>query len=359
MRARIVCLPGDGTGPEVIKEAIRVLTSVACAFDHSFTFIDEKFGESAFQTYGKSVPEKTLEACKAADAILLGSFSKTSISTQNITLNSMSLLQSGLNMHTGLQLCQNVHAAESVPSFGGGVDNNTEIALVWPLPDTAEPPATLENDTVHDTISLSPTQAELVLRAAFRLARERRRSLCGTFSSTLPAAKQLWHTTALRVATDFPDVSARWLEAEQCAAELVTRSSYFDVLLVDSMQKPVFAGIAAGLSGSFNLSPCVMLGDTSPMIYLPANEPDASLAGRDMASPIAMILSAALMLRKSLQLNKEADCVEMAVRNVLNAGWRTADLARSGEPRVGTEAIGKLIAEQVDTAGAVMASFRR
>lgn len=363
MRARIVCLPGDGIGPEVMQEAVRVLTSVACAFGHSFTFVEEKLGKAAIQAYGTPLGEKTLNACRTADAVLLGASSDTVWDNPSEGVrpeSGLRLLQSGLNLYAGLQHCAISPSAAALPlreGPAGGVD----MVLVWPLSDhpSRHYKGTEEDEqTAADTVSLSAFDAEQVARLAFRQARERRKSVRGAFLGSLDATTRLFLETANRVSGDYPDVTVKWLEAGRCAEELLRRPDRFDMLLLGPALHLPLSGIAAGLMGGFGLVPLVMLGDQAPALYLPAQGEEASLAGRDMISPIAMILCAAMMLRKSLRLTSEADCVEMAVKNVLDAGWRTADMVNGNAPRVGTQAIGKLIAEQVDTAGAVMGAFR-
>ncbi len=362
MRARIVCLPGDGIGPEVMQEAVRVLTSVACAFGHSFTFMDEKLGKAAIQAYGTPLADKTLDMCRSADAVLLGAsggpmWDKLSQGIQKE--QGISHLQSGLTLYAGLQHCAIPPAPAAASPLRETLVGTLDMVLVWPLLSSAEESfMEEEGQKAVDTVSSTAIQAEQVARLAFRLARERRKSVCGTFLADIDATTRLWLETAQRVSRDYPDVVIKWLEPNLCAAELVRRPNRFDVLLTGPLLHRPFSGIAAGITGGLGLAPCAMVGDAKPFIYLPAQGEEASLAGRDMANPIAMILCAAMMLRRSLHLHSEADCVELAVKNVLDSGWRTVDMVSGNEPRVGTQAIGKLVAEQVDTVGAVMGSFR-
>ncbi len=357
MRARIVCLPGDGTGPEVMQEAVRVLTSIACAFDHSFSFVDEKWGKSALSAYGTPVSEKTLDSCRAANAVLLGAGQQASgsIPADGVKKDSLTMLQSGLQLTAGIQICPLPQTAKAQSLTGGA-----NLAIVWTLPEgAADSYLAEEGQAAHDTLSLTAHQAEEALHAAFRLARERHRAMHIVLEPGLPAAGSLWREAARRVGKEYPDVSLAFLESDRCASALVRDPGQFDVLLAAAPLRRTLSGILAGRLAGRGLSPGVMTGGPGPDVYLPACADDPALAGRDMVSPIAMILAGALMLRRSLQLHNEADCVEMAVRNVLDAGWRTADMVSSGEPKVGTQAIGKLIAEQVDTAGAIMGGFRR
>ena len=362
MRARIVCLPGDGIGPEVMQEAVRVLTSVACAFGHSFTFMDEKLGKAAIQAYGTPLADKALDMCRFADAVLLGAsagprWDRPSLGIQKE--QGISHLQSGLKLCAGLQHCAIPPAPAAASPLRETLAGTLDMVLVWPLMrDDGESYIEEEGQKTVDTVSSTVIQAEQVARLAFRLARERRKSVCGTFLADLDATTRLWLETAHRVSRDYPDIVIKWLEPNLCAAELVRRPNRFDVLLTGPLLHRPLSGIAAGITGGLGLAPCAMVGDTKPFVYLPAQGEEASLAGRDMANPIAMILCATMMLRRSLHLNSEADCVEMAVKNVLDSGWRTADMASGNEPKVGTQAIGKLVAEQVDTAGAVMGAFR-
>jgi len=363
MRARIVCLPGDGIGPEVMQEAVRVLTSVACAFGHSFTFVEEKLGKTAIQAYGTPLGDKTLDVCHAADAVLLGASSGSAWDNPSQGMHpeqGLHLLQSGLSLYVGLQFCTVPPAPAAASPLRENLSSELHMVLVWPLADAPETSyMEEEGQKAVDMVSTTVLNAEQVTRLAFRLARERRKFVCGAFLSDLDATTCMWLETAQRVSRDYPDVAVKWLEADRFAAELLRHPSRFDVLLAGPLMHRLLAGMMAGLLGSFGLAPCMLMGDDRPCVYLPSQGEETSLSGRDIANPIAMILCAAMMLRRSLHLTSEADCVEMAVKNVLDSGWRTADMVSGTEPKVGTQAIGKLIAEQVDTAGAVMGAFRR
>jgi len=359
MRARIVCLPGDGTGPEVMQEAVRVLTSVACAFDHSFSFVDEKSGRSALFAYGTPISEKTLESCRAANAVLMGPASLpvfNSIPADESKRDNLTMLQNGLHLVSGIQFSP----LTQTPAHTQSPASDLSLALIWPVPDRIyEGYIDEDGQTAHEIISLTVLQAEQVIHTAFQLARERSRTLHVALEPGFSVNSGIWQEVSRQTAVDYPDISLNFLDSSRCATALIKHPEQFDVLLAGAPLHSTFAGILGGISPLSALSSCVMTGFDSPAVYLPAYADDPSLAGRDMVSPISMILAAALMLRRSLKLNNEADCVEMAVKNVLDAGWRTADMVRSGEPKVGTQAIGKLIAEQVDTVGAVMGGFRR
>ncbi len=363
MRARIVCLPGDGIGPEVMREAVRVLTSVACAFDHSFTFVEDKLGSAAIHAHGTPLAEKTLESCRLADAVLAGAASIPTLnkSPQDMPSKSGShLLISGLQLYAGLQYCAIPPAPNNVSSLRESLLGGMDTVLVWPLDGEAcDSFMEEEGQRPVDTVSTTANHAEQVTRLTFRLARERRKYVCGSFLPDLDATTRMWRDVIQRVSRDYPDVAAKWLEPDRLALELLKHPSRFDVLLAGPMLHRPLSGITAGITGSLGLAPCVLMGDHKPFVYLPAQGEESALAGQDMTNPIGMILCAAMMLRKSLHLGSEADCVEMAVKNVLDSGWRTLDMVSGNEPRVGTQAIGKLIAEQVDTAGAVMGAFRR
>jgi 3-isopropylmalate dehydrogenase len=362
MRARIVCLPGDGIGPEIMQEAVRVLTSVACAFGHSFTFMEEKLGKAAIQAYGTPLTDKALDMCRSADAVLLGAAGASALDGPSQGIHpeqGISHLKSGLQLYAGIQHCSIPPAPPSASPLRENLAAATDMVLVWPLANNAcESFMEEDGQKPVDAVSFTAIQAEQAARLAFLLARERRKSVCCTLLADLDASARLWYETTRRAARDYPDVVLKWLEPNLCAAELVRHPDKFDVLLAGPMLHRPFSGIAAGLTGGPGLAPCAFLGDDKPFVYLPAQGEEASLAGRDMANPIAMILCAAMMLRRSLHLHSEADCVELAVKNVLDSGWRTADMVSGNEPKVGTQAIGKLVAEQVDTAGAVMGAFR-
>jgi 3-isopropylmalate dehydrogenase len=345
-----------------MQEAVRVLTSVACAFGHSFTFMEEKIGKAAIQAYGTPLTGKALEMCRTADAVLLGASGAPAWDKPSQGIHpeqGILLLQRDLGLYAGIQHCAIPPAPASASPLRENLAATMDMALVWPI-SVEEAGSILEEEgqKTVDTVTSTAIQAEQVIRLAFRLARERRKSVCGTFLDDLDAATRLWLDITRRVSRDYPDVVMKYMEPNQCAAELLKHPNRFDVLLTGPMLHRPFSGIAAGIIGSLGLAPCAYMGDDKPFIYLPAQGGESSIAGRDMANPIAMILCASMMLRRSLHLHSEADCVETAVKNVLDSGWRTVDMVSGNEPKVGTEAIGKLIAEQVDTAGAIMGAFR-
>jgi 3-isopropylmalate dehydrogenase len=361
MRAKIVCLSGDGIGPEIMQEAVRVLTSVACAFGHSFTFMEEKLGKAAIQAYGTPLSDKAMDMCRSADAVLLHAPSAPALnrSSQGIHPEQGFLqLQSGLGLYAGIQHCAIPPAPAAASPLRESLACAMDMVLVWPLRGNSFNSYIEDEGQPADSVSFSAIQTENVIRLAFRVARERRKTVCGTFLRDIDATTRLWVETAQRISRDYPEVVTKWLEPNLCAAELLKHPGKFDVLLTGPLLHSPLSGIAAGITGGLGLAPCTYVGDSKPFVYLPAQGEETALAGRDMANPIAMILCASMMLRRSLHLHSEADCVEMAVKNVLDSGWRTADMVSGSEPKVGTEAIGKLIAEQVDTAGAVMGAFR-
>ncbi len=354
MRARIACLPGGGAGPEVMAEAVRVLTSVACAFGHSFVFVEEKIGLPAFAAYGTPLSEKALEACKSADAVLLGAFPQP-FSEGGEAAQGFPLLVERLGLYAGLQRCV-------IPPASAGLSplkeqaGSADLLLVRLLPPSPAPMA--EGEAPLDTVSLPAPPTEQAVRLAFRKARERHRRLACVLLPELGITARIFEETVLRAAKDFPDVLCSFQPAGRCAAELIQSPEKLDVVLCGPLAGDPLSGLLAGLAGGLGLAHMQLCGDQKPALYLPIQGEEAHLAGRDTANPIGMILCAAEMLKASLHLNREADCLEMAVKNVLDSGWRTADMARGGAPRVGTEAIGKLIAEQVDTAGAIMGALR-
>jgi 3-isopropylmalate dehydrogenase len=218
----------------------------------------------------------------------------------------------------------------------------------------AKEPQKEEDQDASDTFTLTALKAERLTRLAFRLARERRRPLCIVDMPGLPATGRLFEQAASKAAKDHPSVTCRHLPADRFIEEWMRNPAQFSAALCGPLAGPAVSGAAAALMGGRGILPGAFLGDNKPILYQPAHGPEPEIAGKDTADPIGMILCAAMMLRLSLNLANEAECVETAVANVLEAGWRTADLTSGGSPKVGTEAIGKLIAEQVDTVGAVM-----
>lgn len=358
MRARIVCLPGDGVGPEVMYEAVRVLTSVACAFSHSFTFVEEKIGGASITAYGAPLTQETVDACQKADALLLGAVGGPRwhiFAQEKRPETGLQLLLEELNLYAGLRFISVPAALAAISPFRPSLATGANLLLVSDASSALKQEEQEEDgEIVSDTFAMTASHAQRLTRLAFRLARERRRPLCIVDMPGLPATGRLFEKAALKTAKDHPSVSYRRLSADRFIEEWMHNPAQFSAALCGPLAGAAVSGAAAALMGGRGMLPGAFLGDEKPILYQPAHGPESEIAGKDTANPIGMILCAAMMLRLSLNLANEAECVETAVNNVLEAGWRTADLSQSGQPRVGTEAIGKLIAEQVDTVGAVM-----
>lgn len=365
MRARIVCLPGDGIGPEVMNEAVRVLTSVACAFSHSFTFVEEKVGGASIDAYGAPLTQETLDVCKSADAILFGAVGGPKwdgLVGQKRPEQGLLLLRKELDLFANIRPCVLLPGMSDASPLKPGTVSGVDLLIVRELTGDAYFGAhhmDEEGREASDVMAYTQGEVERVARVAFRHAQKRRKSLCSVDKANVLAASRLWRETVTKVSHDYPEVALRHLYADNCAAQLVRDPGQFDVILAGNLFGDILSDVAAALTGSLGNLPSASLGTGKLGLYEPVHGSAPDIAGKDMANPIGMILSAAMLLRQALSLSNEAECVETAVKNVLDAGWRTADMAMPGAPRIGTGAIGKLIAEQVDMVGAVMGSLHR
>ena len=273
----------------------------------------------------------------------------------------LQLLLEELQLYAGLRFISVPAALAPISPLRPNLATGANLLLI----SDALPALTIEGQhkeedegTSSDTFSLTALRAERLTRLAFRLARERRKPLCIVDMPGLPATSRLFEQAASKAAKDHPSVTCRHLCVDHFIEEWVRNPAQFSAALCGPLAGSAVSGAAAALMGGRGVLPGAFLGDSKPILYQPAHGPEPEIAGKDIADPIGMILCAAMMLRLSLNLSNEAECVETAVANVLEAGWRTADLTPGGSPKVGTEAIGKLIAEQVDTVGAVMNPVR-
>ena len=356
MTYTIALLPGDGIGPEIMAEARKVLEALAAHFGHAFTFREGLIGGIAIDQTGNPLPDVTLEMCRQSDAVLLAAVGGPRWSDPRAEVRPE---QGLLKIRKELGLFANLRPVRLIPALVDAsplrpeVVQGTDMVIVRELTGGLYfgQPQGRENGptgrTAVDTLRYTEDEIERLMRVAFDLARSRRRKVTSVDKANVIASSRLWREVAHEVARDYPDVEMEDILVDACAMYLIRRPTDFDVIATENMFGDILSDEASMLTGSLGMLPSASLGDSRPGLFEPLLGSAPDIAGRGFANPLAMILSAAMLLRSGLGLHREAEAIERAVESVLAAGHRTADLARPGEPTVGTRAMGDLIVEAV------------
>ena len=351
-RFTLAVLPGDGIGPEVTAEAVKVLRAAADLFGYGLDTEEYAVGAAGVAASGDALPERTRAAVVEADAVLLGAVGHPDLAAaegkrrpEAGLLALRKLLGAYANLRPVVVHPSLVHASPLRPERLAGVDLLIVRELTGGL--YYGEPRRLERDHAVNTLRYTVSEIERVARVAFRAAAERRGVLTSVDKANVLEVSQLWRQTVTRIgAEEFPAVQVEHLYVDFAAMRLVAHPSRLDVLLTENLFGDILSDEAAVLTGSLGLLPSASLGD-GPGLFEPVHGSAPDIAGRGVANPIGAIASAAMLLRYGLGLPEAGTVVEQAVGSVLGAGLRTADLARPGEPTLGTRELGDEIARLV------------
>jgi 3-isopropylmalate dehydrogenase len=353
---RIAVLPGDGVGREVTPQAVRALEAVAKRTGLSFTFSEAPIGGGAYEKLGHSLPPATVDLCLASDAVLVGSVGSPA-------LDALPREKRGglLDLRQAMRLAVNLRPARAweplVPAspLRPELLRNVDILFVRELSSGLYfgPGGHEVRDGVEvawDTMLYTAPQVEHVVRAAFTLARRRRRRLTSIDKANVLRSSKLWRSVVERVARDFTDVSLEHLIVDNAALQLIRTPSRFDVVVSENTFGDILSDELGALSGSLGMLPSASVAPSGPGLFEPVHGSAPDIAGRDIANPLGSILSAAMLLEYGLRLSEPARRIETAVASVLAAACRTADVREAGGTVVGTQRMGELVAEAI-TAG--------
>ncbi len=362
MQAKIVLLPGDGIGPEVVAAARSVLNAVARQYGHTFETEEHPIGGAAIDACGNPLPEDTLGACLNADAVLLGAVGGPKWDDPTAKVRPEQGLL-GLRKHLGLFANlrpvrphpELLAASPLKPDRLQGVDLLVVRELTGGIYfGTPRERRTLNGQqSAVDTMHYTESEIERVARLAFETARQRRKKVTSVDKANVLETSRLWRQTVGRVAQDYPDVALETLLVDAAAMHLLTRPASFDVIVTANMFGDILTDEASVLTGSMGNLPSASLGETPnghglPRgVYEPIHGSAPDIAGQGIANPIGTILSLAMLLRHSLGLEQEATAVENAVERVLASGYRTADLAAPAQPACKTNEITQAIVQSV------------
>ncbi len=358
----IAVLPGDGIGPEVTEQALRVLQSIASRFGHTFDITHALVGVSAIEAEGNAISDDTMRLCQGSDAVLFGaiggSASYDELNAKVRPERALFRLRRELELFANLRPVRPFNALYNASTIKPEVLQGTDLLVVRELTGglyfgkPSEIRETPEGYVAIDTLIYTEAEIERITRSAFELARGRRKKLTSVDKANVLSSSRLWRRVVERVAADFPDVAFDHLLVDACAMHLIRRPATFDVIVTENLFGDILTDEASMLAGSMGMLPSASLGTRRTAyglfgLYEPIHGSAPDIAGQNKANPIAAILTAAMMLRLSLGLQQEADAIESAVERIINAGYRTEDLREAGKEMVGTKEMGRLLADAV------------
>lgn len=340
----IVVLGGDGIGPEVTAEAVRVLRAVAQRFGLRLTLREALVGQAAVDAEGVAITEETMDLCRVSDAILFGAVGGTTAGRPDVKDQPMYSL---FRLRKDLELFANLRPVRPLPALAGAssikraVLRGVDLLVVRELTGGiyyGKPSAITEGPngaSAVDTMAYTEAEIERILRYAFTLARGRRRQITSVDKANVLSSSLLWRRIADRVAKDYPDVALRHMLVDACAMALIRQPAEFDVVVTENLFGDILTDEASMLAGSLGMLPSASLGTKRTAsgqfgLYEPIHGSAPDIAGQGKANPLAAILSAAMLLRHSLGRERAAQTVERAVRRAVAAGYRTADIAGVG-----------------------------
>ncbi len=347
---RVVLLPGDGIGPEITAVAKQLLEAVSARHGFSLEFSEAPIGGSAIDATGEPLPASTLAACKAADAVLLaaiGSPRFDALPREQRPESGLLALRSGMELFANLRPVKIVPALIGASSLRPEVVEGVDLMVVRELTGGiyfGQPKGRVQADgeeRAFNTMTYSDSEIDRIARVAFKLACERRGQLCSVDKANVLDVSQLWRDRVEIMKSDYAAVHVSHLYVDNAAMQLVRDPRQFDVVLTGNLFGDILSDISAMLTGSIGMLPSASLGSEGPGLYEPVHGSAPDLAGQDKANPMAMVLSAAMMLRTGLKQNAAADDLEHAVDRVLAAGFRTGDLMSEGCTALGCQAMGE------------------
>jgi 3-isopropylmalate dehydrogenase len=357
LQARIVLLPGDGIGPEVISEARKVLSAVENVFGHNFEITEAPIGGIAIDNFGTALPQESLKLCLGCDAVLLGAVGGPKWSDPLAPIRpeqGLLQLRKALGAYANLRPIKVFDALASASPLKAERLQDVDIMFVRELTGGiyfGEPSGreqTTDGRSGFDTMRYSEKEIRRVLDVAFKLAQKRKRKVTSVDKANVLTTMRVWREIAHEVAEDYPDITYEDVLVDACAMYLINQPRDFDIIVTGNMFGDILSDEASMITGSLGMLPSAALGDPgSTGLYEPIHGSAPDIAGKGIANPLATILSTAMMLRWSFDLHEEANAVEAAVAAVLDDGWRTADIAHRDTKPVGTEKMGQLVREKI------------
>lgn len=358
MDFKIGVIRGDGIGPEIVGEAVKVLDAAAERFGHKFSYDEILLGGASIDVHGVPVTDEALAAAKACDAVLMGSIGGDAATSPWYKLEPSKRPEAGLlKMRKALNLFANLRPAYLYNELKAACPVKEEVigpegfdmiivreltgGLYFGERHTGEVDGVM---TAVDTLTYNEEEIRRIALKAFDIAMKRRKKVTSVDKANVLDSSRLWRKVVEDVAKAYPEVTLEHMLVDNCAMQLVNNPSQFDVILTENMFGDILSDEASMITGSIGMLSSASLNDTKFGLYEPSHGSAPDIAGKGIANPLATILSAAMMLRYSLDLDREADAIEGAVKRALEEGYRTVDIAGKGEKTSGTAEIGDIIA---------------
>ena len=360
MECKIAVISGDGIGPEIVREAKKVLDVVAEKYGHTFNYTDVLMGGASIDVHGVPLTDEAIETAKASDAVLMGSIGGDAKVSPWYKLEPSKRPEAGLlKIRKELNLFANLRPAYLYDELraacplrddiiGDGFDMMIMRELTGGLYFGERKTEEIDGVmTAVDTLTYNENEIRRIAKRGFDIAMKRRKKVTSVDKANVLDSSRLWRKVVEEVAKDYPEVTLEHMLVDNCAMQLVKDPAQFDVILTENMFGDILSDEASMVTGSIGMLSSASLNDTKFGLYEPSHGSAPDIAGKDKANPIATILSAAMMLRFTFDLDKEADAMEAAVQQVLKEGFRTGDIYSSGCTLVGTVQMGDLIAERI------------
>ncbi|HIS14653.1 MAG TPA: 3-isopropylmalate dehydrogenase [Candidatus Ornithospirochaeta stercorigallinarum] len=354
MKKHIAVIAGDGIGPDIINEAVQTLEKVASLYGHEFEFEYLLAGGASIDEYGVPLTDETLERARSADSVLLGAVGGPKWDKMEGKLRpekALLGLRSGLGLFCNLRPALMYKALEDAsPLKSSIIGDGIDIMIVRELTGGiyfGEKTLASDSSWASDLMKYSVEEIDRIARKAFDAAMKRRRKVTSVDKANVLETSRLWRKVVTEVAKDYPEVELNHMYVDNAAMQLVRNPMQFDVIVTENMFGDILSDEASMITGSIGMLSSASLGSGRRGMYEPIHGSAPDIAGKDIANPIATILSAASMLRYSFDMDAEAEAIENAVEDVINAGWRTFDIARDGEGHIGTKEMGEKIREMM------------
>lgn len=357
---RIAVIPGDGIGPEIVTEARKVLDGIGKKYGHEFQYTEVLMGGASIDATGEPLTKEALETAKNSDAVLLGAVGGNTTTSPWYQLPPTKRPEAGLlAIRKGLGLFANIRPAVLFPQLkeacplrpdivGDGFDFVVMRELTGGLY-FGERKTYTENGlrTAVDTLTYNEEEIRRIAKWGFEIAKKRNKKVCSVDKANVLDSSRLWRAVVKEVAADYPEIELTDMLVDNCAMQMVKDPKQFDVVLTENMFGDILSDEASMVTGSIGMLASASLGEGKLGLYEPSHGSAPDIAGKNMANPIATILSAAMMLRYSFDLDREADAIEVAIHQTLNEGYRTGDIMSEGCKAVGTKEMGSLICERI------------
>lgn len=360
MDYKVAVIPGDGIGPEIVREAKKVLDRVGAVYGHTFTYTEVLMGGASIDVHGVPLTDEALETARKSDAVLLGAVGGDVGNSRWYDVAPHLRPEAGLlAIRKGLNLFANIRPAYLYKELADACPLKKEIigdgfdmvimreltgGLYFGERHTEEVDGVM---TAMDTLTYNENEIRRIAIRAFDIAMKRRKNVISVDKANVLDSSRLWRKIAEEVAKDYPEVKLTHMLVDNCAMQLVMNPGQFDVVLTENMFGDILSDEASMITGSIGMLSSASLNESKFGMYEPSHGSAPDIAGKDIANPIATVLSAAMMLRYSFDLDKEADAMEAAVQKVLTEGFRTSDIWSEGCEKVGTARMGDLIAGRI------------